>query len=347
MLARRFAVVGATDRGREIAEHIAIRNGSANHLVGVFDEGVHLSTFRHAHAAQPAPGGDLVLGSIDDLILLSRRKPIDAIVIALPLTRVHEIDAVRRHLSCVLADVYVLPDIAGSALPTVSATAPDATLTTALGENLVIKIMRRPLTDYQSVQKALFDRAVAAVVLIILAPLLLIIAAAIKFDSRGPVFFRQPRMGFNNVPFTVLKFRSMYHHMSDILADRQTSRDDPRVTRVGRILRKLSLDELPQLINVLRGDMSLVGPRPHAPSTKAEGHLLDDVVPEYAERHRIKPGITGWAQINGARGEIRSIGQIRERVRFDLHYIKNWSLLFDVKILFLTVKREIISSRAF
>jgi lipopolysaccharide/colanic/teichoic acid biosynthesis glycosyltransferase len=134
----------------------------------------------------------------------------------------------------------------------------------------------------------------------------------------------------------MMKFRSMYHHHADLLADRQTTRHDPRVTPVGRWLRRLSLDELPQLFNVLDGSMSLVGPRPHAPNTKADGKLFPDVVAGYARRHRVKPGITGWAQVNGWRGETRTVTQIEERVRCDLYYIDNWSLALDAKILWRT-----------
>jgi len=169
----------------------------------------------------------------------------------------------------------------------------------------------------------------------------------IKLDSPGPVLFRQPRLGFNNVMFTVYKFRTMQHGAADLLADKQTTRGDPRITRVGRILRKLSLDELPQLFNVLGGSMSLVGPRPHAPNTKAGDTLFHDAVAEYALRHRVKPGITGWAQVSGWRGETKTLEQIEQRVACDLYYIDNWSLKFDIRIIFLTLVREINSSTAF
>ena len=147
--------------------------------------------------------------------------------------------------------------------------------------------------------------------------------------------------------FSMLKFRTMYHHMADLNADQQTTRDDHRITRVGHILRQLSLDELPQLINVLRGEMSLIGPRPHAPNTKADGQLFHDVVADYELRHRVKPGMTGWAQVNGWRGETRTREQIEQRVAHDLHYIENWSMLLDIKIIILTVLREVNSKTAF
>ena len=167
------------------------------------------------------------------------------------------------------------------------------------------------------------------------------------FDSPGPVLFRQPRLGFNNRLFTCYKFRTMHHGMTDLLGDRQATRGDPRVTRLGKWLRALSLDELPQLLNVLKGNMSLVGPRPHPPNTKADDKLFSDVVAKYAFRHRVKPGITGWAQVNGWRGETRTVEQIENRVACDLAYIENWSIWFDLRIMVLTVTREILSRHAF
>src|SRR5271166_944077 len=332
-LSRRVAVVGATELGCRIAATLATRRGTADQLVGVFDDGT----------AEPLPAASArrVSGCIADLIALSRRERIDAVVIALPSSRPEEIAALRGQLRSLVADVYFAPDIGARDIDTAEASV------VSLAGRPVIRILRRPLTDRQRIEKALLDRLTAAVLLLLFSPVLLMIALAIKLDSRGPILFRQPRMGFNNVPFTVFKFRSMYHEMADLLADRQTSRDDPRVTRVGRPLRKLSLDELPQLLNVLRGEMSLVGPRPHAPNTKAEGYLLEDAARDYADRHRIKPGITGWAQINGARGELKSIQELENRLRYDMHYIGNWSLLLDIRILWLTVVRELISSRAF
>ena len=183
--------------------------------------------------------------------------------------------------------------------------------------------------------------------LLALSPVLLVAALAIRATSPGPVFFRQPRLGYDNRLFMMYKFRSMFADMGDLHASRQTSRDDPRVTTVGRVIRKYSVDELPQLINVLRGDMSLVGPRPHALNTRAEGLSLEAAEADYAVRHRVRPGITGWAQVNGSRGEMQTIAQVRARVAHDLHYIKNWSLLLDLRIMALTLVREVASRRAF
>jgi lipopolysaccharide/colanic/teichoic acid biosynthesis glycosyltransferase len=160
---------------------------------------------------------------------------------------------------------------------------------------------------------------------------MLAIAVAVKLDSSGPVLYRQRRHGFNNRVITILKFRTMRHDPGAPL--RQVVQDDPRVTRIGRLLRLTSLDELPQLINVLRGEMSLVGPRPHAVGMKAAERELDDIIAEYAHRHRVKPGITGWAQINGSRGPVDTPAAVRKRVRMDLEYVSRASLWFDLQIL--------------
>jgi exopolysaccharide biosynthesis polyprenyl glycosylphosphotransferase len=190
-----------------------------------------------------------------------------------------------------------------------------------------------------STTKAMLDRLAAAIGLILLYPLFLAIALIIRLESPGPALFTQPRIGFRQQIFNCYKFRSMYHHMAEPCGATQATRDDVRVTRFGRFLRRSSLDELPQLLNVLKGEMSLVGPRPHAPSTRAAGCLFAELVPNYHERHCVRPGITGWAQVNGWRGETRTPEDIQMRVRYDMDYIRNWSLLFDVRILLLTLVR--------
>ncbi len=179
--------------------------------------------------------------------------------------------------------------------------------------------------------KALLDRAVAAAAILAFGPVMLLCALAIKLSSPGPVLFRQSRIGYGNRPFAVYKFRSM--HQADCNTGLLTTRNDKRIFPAGRIMRKLSLDELPQLFNVLLGDMSLVGPRPHMPEARAAGKLYHEVVEDYANRHRVKPGITGWAQINGWRGPTETFAQLENRVLHDLHYIENWSLRLDIYIL--------------
>ena len=198
------------------------------------------------------------------------------------------------------------------------------------------------MTDVRLYQRfassAVPDRALTSA-----PPLFVVIALAIKLDSPGPVFFAQQRYGFNNRLFRVFKFRTMHHAMADRDCDIQTQRNDPRVTRIGRFLRRSSLDELPQLINVLIGDMSIVGPRPHAVATKAGGQLFEDAVNEYAARHKVKPGITGWAQVNGWRGNT----SLRNRIECDLYYIQHWSYILDLKILTLTLWKGFVNKNAY
>jgi Undecaprenyl-phosphate glucose phosphotransferase len=202
-----------------------------------------------------------------------------------------------------------------------------------------LRLSRTPLSRLEVVQKRLFDLAAAAAALIALTPLLIVVAALIRLDSPGPVFFVQRRYGFNQQPFRIIKFRTM-RTLDDGAVVAQAVRDDPRLTRIGRWLRRWNIDEIPQLFNVLAGDMSLVGPRPHALA-----HDRDYVrrISLYARRHNVKPGITGWAQINGFRGLTDTDEKMRRRVEYDLYYIDNWSLWFDLTI----IVRTLLSPQAY
>ncbi len=195
-----------------------------------------------------------------------------------------------------------------------------------------INVGRAPLSPLEVAAKRVFDVVVASLALLVLSPLLLLIAILIRLDSRGPSLFRQKRYGFNQEAFWVFKFRSMRSDSGT--AFRQATRDDDRITRIGRILRRTNLDELPQLLNVIRGDMSLVGPRPHA---VAHDRSFERRIALYARRHNVRPGITGWAQVNGLRGETLTDADMQRRVEHDLFYIDNWSLWFDLRILVMTV----------
>ena len=201
-----------------------------------------------------------------------------------------------------------------------------------------LDIADKPIADWNYVAKWLLDRILGSLILLLALPVMAMIAIAIKLDSRGPVLFKQKRYGFNNEVIEVYKFRSMYTDQTDQKAVKQVTRDDPRVTRVGRFIRKTSLDELPQLFNVVfRGTLSLVGPRPHAVEGRmATSQLFEQVVDGYFARHRVKPGITGWAQVNGLRGETDTEEKIQRRVEYDFYYIENWSVLFDLYILLIT-----------
>jgi exopolysaccharide biosynthesis polyprenyl glycosylphosphotransferase len=200
----------------------------------------------------------------------------------------------------------------------------------------MLEVSRKPFRDWRLVAKTVEDFVLGGLLLLFLAPLFPIVALAIKWESPGPVFFRQKRHGFDNRFINVYKFRTMYHEASDPLAARLVTRGDPRVTRVGAFLRKSSIDELPQLFNVLRGEMSIVGPRPHPLLAKAADLPYEEVMAEYIARHRVKPGITGWAQVRGWRGETDTVEKLVQRVEHDLFYIENWSLSFDLLILLRT-----------
>jgi exopolysaccharide biosynthesis polyprenyl glycosylphosphotransferase len=202
-----------------------------------------------------------------------------------------------------------------------------------VGNVPMLDLSDRPISEWGMVAKTVFDKVVAGAALVALFPVLALVALAVRLESKGPVLFRQKRYGFNNELIEVYKFRSMYADRTDHGAAKLVTKDDPRVTKVGRIIRKTSLDELPQLFNVLSGQLSLVGPRPHAVQAQADGRLYPDVVDGYFARHKVKPGITGWAQINGWRGETDTQEKIQKRVEFDLFYIENWSLWLDIRIL--------------
>ena len=195
----------------------------------------------------------------------------------------------------------------------------------------VIDLNAPPVSGITGLLKASFDRVFAASVVIGLSPLLLTIAALVKLSSRGPVLFRQQRLGIDGKPFHVYKFRTMREHSEAGVT--QATRGDPRVTRIGAFLRRTSLDELPQFFNVLRGEMSVVGPRPHA---MEHNELYKELIDRYMLRHRVKPGITGWAQINGLRGQTDTIDKMRRRIEFDIYYIQHWSFQLDLRIILRT-----------
>ncbi|ARN82513.1 exopolysaccharide biosynthesis polyprenyl glycosylphosphotransferase [Methylocystis bryophila] len=195
--------------------------------------------------------------------------------------------------------------------------------------------------------KRVEDIVIATVALVLLAPLMALVALAIQIETPGPIFFRQTRTGLGGRTFEVWKFRSMYHELSDWRGAAQTRRDDPRVTRIGRFIRRTSIDELPQLFNVLEGTMSIVGPRPHALSTKIDGQNLEEIVDYYAARHYTKPGMTGLAQINGFRGELDTIEKLRKRVELDLRYINDGSLWLDLEIILKTAFLCVYDEKAY
>jgi Undecaprenyl-phosphate glucose phosphotransferase len=231
------------------------------------------------------------------------------------------LDALRHHLRVLPLPVRLLPD----------RTAIEILKQSTFGgkQSLSLELQRSPLTVSEQLQKRLFDIVIATAALVVLSPLFALTALAVKLESTGPVIFRQRRNGFNGRQFVIFKFRSM-RVLEDGAQIAQARPQDDRVTRLGRLLRRASVDELPQLINVIRGEMSLVGPRPHA---LAHNDTYSKLIAEYAFRHHVKPGMTGWAQINGYRGETSHIEQMQKRVEHDVWYIDNWSFGLDVLIL--------------
>jgi Undecaprenyl-phosphate glucose phosphotransferase len=321
-LDRRTVIVGSDDNGEKLIKALDAQDDSDLRILGVFDD-------RNAARALDTCAGKPKLGKIDDIVEFARRTRIDLVLFALP------ISAEGRILG-MLKKLWVLPvDIRLSAHTNKLRFRPRSY--SYIGKVPTLDVFEQPITDWDLVMKWLFDRVVGGILLILLSPVMAAVALAIKLDSPGPVLFRQKRFGFNNERIDVFKFRSLYHHQADPLASKVVTRNDPRVTRVGRFIRKTSLDELPQLFNVVfKGNLSIVGPRPHAVQGKLQARLFDETVDGYFARHRVKPGITGWAQINGWRGEIDNEEKIQKRVEFDLYYIENWSVLFDLYILFKT-----------
>ncbi len=279
------------------------------------------------------------LGTVAELVAFARIAEIDLLIVSLP-------QSAEARLLAILRELWVLPvDIRLSALGARLRFRPRAY--SFIGSIPFLDLADRPLSGWSAFTKRSFDLVVAVIALIVLAPLMLVAAIAVRIDSPGPILFRQQRYGFNNEVISVLKFRSMYHHLSDPDAGKVVTRGDPRVTRVGRVLRRTSIDELPQLFNVLAGSLSIVGPRPHAVNAHTGQRLWDEVVDGYFARHRVKPGITGWAQINGWRGEIDVPEKIQRRVEFDLEYIDRWSVLFDLYIVAMTPLRLLQGENAY
>ncbi|MCZ7657125.1 MAG: undecaprenyl-phosphate glucose phosphotransferase [Xanthobacteraceae bacterium] len=321
-LDRRAVVVGGGSAGEQLIGALDVQRDSDVRVVGLFDD-------RGEDRSPPVCAGQQKLGTVDDLVEFARRTRVDLVIFSLPIT------AESRILQ-MLKKLWVLPvDIRLSAHSNQLRFRPRSY--SYIGNVPVLDVFDKPIADWDVVMKWLFDRVVGTLALVLLSPLFLITALAIKLDSRGPVLFKQKRYGFNNELIEVYKFRSMYVEAADATAAKLVTKGDPRVTRVGRFIRKTSLDELPQLFNVVfKGNLSLVGPRPHAVHAKAEDRLYDEAVDGYFARHRVKPGITGWAQVNGWRGETDSHEKIQRRVEHDLYYIENWSVLFDLYILAVT-----------
>jgi Undecaprenyl-phosphate glucose phosphotransferase len=320
-LNRRAVIVGGGPEAEELIKALEASHDTDIRIAGIFDD-------RGNERVSPVVAGYPKLGNIDELVEFARNSRIDLLIVSLPVTA-------EKRLLQLLKKLWVLPvDIRLSAHNNRLRFRPRTY--SYIGNVPFIDVADKPIADWDHVKKWLFDKIAASLALILLAPLMAIIAVLIKLNSKGPVLFRQKRQGFNNELIEVFKFRSMHVDQADVDANKLVTKDDPRVTRIGRFLRRASLDELPQFFNVLKGDLSLVGPRPHALKAKAEDKLYSDVVDGYFARHRVKPGVTGWAQISGWRGETDTEEKIERRVEHDLYYIENWSVTFDLYICLMT-----------
>jgi len=319
-------VVGATPNARKLIERAIESRDVA--ILGVFDD--------RAVRSPEAVAGVPVLGDTASLLTHPMLPFVDRIVIAVP-------PSAQARVRILIDRLRVLPNAITLFMELDGAATCDATLS-RIANAAISQGCGAEADERRAFAKRVQDLLVCVLALVIAAPLMLLIALLVKIDSPGQVLFRQRRHGFNNEVITVWKFRSMRTEDADATASRQVSRNDERVTRVGRLIRKLSLDELPQLINVLKGEMSLVGPRPHAIGMKTAGRESANLVSEYAWRHRMKPGLTGWAQVNGSIGALDTPEAVRRRVTLDIEYIERQSLWFDLYIIARTIP-ALVSAR--
>ncbi|VXC10077.1 Undecaprenyl-phosphate glucose phosphotransferase [Burkholderia sp. 8Y] len=334
---RTVAIVGAQGFARTLLAHLSSTPEQGFTPVCLLDTTGDEEL--HASGLGSRPGASMrlpVLNDFDELVEKVRAEEINEVWLALPLSQEHTIYRFVHALRHDFVNLRLIPDTRSISLFNHSMTDVAGLAT--------INLTTSPVGTLQMWPKLLFDRCFAAAALLALSPLMIAIAVAIKATSKGPVFFTQNRKGADGRPFKIYKFRSMAVHHESTGHVTQAKRNDPRVTKIGAFLRRTSLDELPQFINVLFGDMSVVGPRPHA---LEHDDLYKDLVYGYMFRYRIKPGITGWAQVNGYRGATEKVEKMQSRVKFDLFYIHNWSFWFDIKIVAMTLFKGFIGRNAY
>lgn len=315
---RNVAVLGGGDQGKRFLSHVAQKNMDFVNVIGVFDD--------RRDRVDPVVEGHQVLGNLRDLVAFARANRVDDVVIALPWSADRRLQSIIDLLRELPVNIHLSSDLAGFSLNCREAPA-------HFEHARMFEVSNTPLSGWGTVLKMLEDRVLSFFLILLFSPIMTLVALAIKLEDPGPVLFRQKRYGFNNRPFHIYKFRSMYCNRPEEDKTVQAVREDPRITKVGRFIRRTSLDELPQLFNVLKGSMSLVGPRPHAVDHNEE---YSQKIGGYFARHKVKPGMTGWAQVNGWRGETDTLEKMAARVEHDLYYAENWSVWFDLKILALT-----------
>jgi Undecaprenyl-phosphate glucose phosphotransferase len=328
LFARNVIIVGSDRRAEMLIEKIESEDPKLNNIIGIFDDRIERTG--------PEVCGYPVLGNLDDLHRYIRNNKVDDVIITLPWSADDRLYKIARKLREFPVHIYLSSDLVGFRIPYKPST------NHFIGVPM-IEVVRTPFSDWMIFIKKVEDVIFSLIALTIFAPLMVIIAAAIWIESPGPVIFRQKRYGYNNKIFEIYKFRSMTHTPVPEGKTEQATKNDARVTRVGKFIRKTSLDELPQIFNVLDGSMSLVGPRPHAVDHNED---YAKVIDGYFARHRVKPGITGWAQINGFRGITDTVDKMESRVKYDVYYAENWSLFFDLKILIRTAFVGFINKNA-
>jgi putative colanic acid biosynthesis UDP-glucose lipid carrier transferase len=321
---RRIIIIGAGDLGINVVKNIKEALWAGYEIVAFFDDDADL----HGRLVE----GIKIYGGIDKINEFLAKEPIDEILLALPLAAKSRIEEILHELRHVLVTIRFVPDLLGLRLINHSVT--------EFAGLPVINLTESPMTGANKIIKAVEDRAVALLLLILTSPLFLLISIAIKLDSPGPIFYRQKRVSWNGNSFTMLKFRTMAVDAESDTGPVWRNKDHNRTTRLGRFLRKTSLDELPQFLNVLSGEMSIVGPRPERPYFVEQ---FKEEVPDYMKKHLVKAGITGWAQINGWRGNTC----LKTRIQYDLYYVENWSLWFDIKIMFMTLFKGFVHRNAY
>jgi len=327
---RRVAVVGNSDLAKETARRLVSCTWGGYSFAGFYDDRQTQAQARHKYLekrrCKRSISIDEYAGELRDLIRETRAGRLDSVFIALPMSAEARIQKLIQKLSNSTASVYVIPDLFTFELL--------HSRSVNLNGIPAIGVIGEPHRGVQSLLKRAEDVIGALLILSLIAIPMLLIACAVKATSKGPVFFLQLRYGLDGKPFKVWKFRTMTVCENNPTEIRQAQRNDKRLTPIGGFLRRTSLDELPQFFNVLQGSMSIVGPRPHA---VAHNELYREQIQGYMLRHKIKPGITGWAQINGWRGETDTLEKMQKRIEYDLHYIRHWSLLWDIKIVLKTI----------
>uniref|UniRef100_E1T809 Undecaprenyl-phosphate glucose phosphotransferase n=1 Tax=Burkholderia sp. (strain CCGE1003) TaxID=640512 RepID=E1T809_BURSG len=332
---RAVAIVGGAPYGRFLIQQMRSRPEAGFSPVVVFDEDGTINHYEDPDALDAIEGVP-VERDYQRMIQLVRQRAIRELWLALPISKEKEIHRIVMDLRNDFVNIRFIPDVR-------SLTLFNQPMVELLGVP-AINLAASPITDLRVLPKRIFDRLFALGALTALAPVMLVIAVLVKLSSPGPVFFRQKRKGIDGHEFEIYKFRSMRVHKEEAGKVTQATRRDPRITAVGAFLRRTSLDELPQFINVLRGEMSVVGPRPHA---LEHDDIYKDLVKGYMHRYRIKPGITGWAQINGYRGETDRIEKMMGRVKLDLYYMQHWTFWLDIKIVVLTLWKGFVGSNAY